>query len=281
MRGLERVALVQPGYAVEYDYLIPGQISPWFESRRHGGLFFAGQINGSSGYEEAAGQGLLAGLNAVRIARGRDPWVPRSDQSYLGVLCEDLTQRRFEEPYRLLPGRAEHRLLLREDNAALRMVPAGLSLGLIDEAAAAPVLRLGAQIEKGISQLSEPQVRWLQDPSRQVEDARAPGAPLEGMQHELAKAIFVDVRYAPYQKQREVALNRQRGEADLPLPEQMDPFVIPGLSAEARDALARARPRRVSQAAALPGMTSEAVAILVIHARRLEHLRSVSRGTSG
>ncbi len=278
--GLEHVRLLQPGYAVEYDYLKSGQLMAWLELKSLGGLFLAGQINGSSGYEEAAGQGLVAGVNAARRARGALPWVPRPEESYLGVLCDDLVNRDFAEPYRLLPARAENRLALREDNAALRMVPLGLALGLIDEAAAAPVLQQKKQLGEFVARLSGAELRWLQHPQRQLEEACAPAALLGALDAELASAVFVATRYAPYQEQRRVALDRLLMADDLAIPEMIDPKMIPGLSSEARDALARARPRRLREAAALPGVTSDAVSILVVYLRRLEHLRIVLRGTS-
>jgi len=278
--GLEHVELVQPGYAVEYDYLKAGQLSVWLELKALAGLFCAGQINGSSGYEEAAGQGLVAGVNAVRLTRGAAAWVPAPEESYLGVLCHDLTRRSFEEPYRVLPTRAEHRLTLREDNASLRMVPHGLALGLIDEHAARPVLRLGSQIEERLARLSAAEMRWLQHPLRRVEEACGPSAPLQGLEAALAQAIFVAARYAPYEEQRRVARERLLAAADLEIPEQIDPRRIPGLSSEARDALERARPKRIREAAALPGVSPEAISILAVYLRRLEQLRVVSRGTT-
>ena len=280
IRGLERVELIQPGYAVEYDYLKAGQLSPWLELRSLGGLFCAGQINGSSGYEEAAGQGLVAGVNAARLARGAAAWVPSPAGSYLGVLCFDLTQRTFDEPYRLLPTRAEHRLMLREDNAALRMVPQGLELGLIDEQVAMPVLHLRDQIAEHSARLSAEEIRWLQHPRRRVDEALGPAAPLHGLDPVLAQALFVATRYAPYEEQRRVSRARLLAAADLEIPERVDPRRIPGLSSEAREALERARPRRIREAAALPGVSPDAISILAVYLRRLEQLRTVSRGTT-
>ncbi len=277
--GLANVEILRPGYAVEYDYLRAGQLSGWLELKSLGGLFCAGQINGSSGYEEAAGQGLVAGVNAVRLAQGAAAWVPSPEDSYLGVLCDDLTSRDFEEPYRVLPTRAEHRLELREDNAAMRMVPHGVALGLISERAAQPVLHRKGEIEGRLAQLSGAEIRWLQHPGRLPEEACAPSAPLHGLDTELAQGIFVAARYAPYEKQRRVARDRLLAAADFPIPEQVDPRHIPGLSSEAREALARSRPRRIGEAAALPGVSPDAISILAVYLRRLEQLRTVSRGT--
>jgi tRNA uridine 5-carboxymethylaminomethyl modification enzyme len=270
--GLEGVELLQPGYAVEYDYLKPGQLSAGLELNSLPGLFFAGQINGSSGYEEAAGQGLVAGVNAARLTQGSRPWVPRRDDSYLGVLCDDLVRHSFEEPYRILPARAEQRLLLREDNAALRMVPVGLALGLVDAQTAEPLLRRKAQIDEVEMRLTDGEIRWLQHPQRQVEEARGAGAPLGGLEPELAQAVFVATRYAPYQEQHRVAQARLRALSDVQIPAAMDPKLVPGLSAEARDALDRVRPKRIGEAAALAGVTPEAISILAAHLRRLSQL---------
>jgi tRNA uridine 5-carboxymethylaminomethyl modification enzyme len=169
---------------------------------------------------------------------------------------------------------------LREDNAALRMVPHGLALGLITEQDARPVLRLRSQLEAHSARLSGAEIQWLQHSRRRVEEACAPFGPLHGLDHELAQAIFVAIRYAPYEEQRRIARERLLAAADLQIPDLIDPRRIPGLSSEARDALDRARPKRLREAAALPGVSSEAISILAVYLRRLERLRTVSRGTS-
>ena len=280
IQGLEHVEILQPGYAVEYDYVMPGQLNAWLELKSLGGLFFAGQLNGSSGYEEAAGQGLVAGVNAVRVARETTPWIPSRKESYLGVLCDDLVRYRFEEPYRILPARAEQRLGLREDNAALRMVSDAVALGLIEHAVADPILRLREKIAEKSNALTAAEIRWLQHPKRGIEEARCPQAPLEGMETALAQAIFRAIRYAPYEEQRQVAKDRMMAEAHLRIPEMIDLACVRGLSAEARDSLSKGRPRALSDAAALPGVTFEALSILAVYLRRLERLRIVSRGTA-
>jgi tRNA uridine 5-carboxymethylaminomethyl modification enzyme len=268
--GLEGVELVRPGYAVEYDYLAAGQLKPSLETTQLEGLFAAGQINGSSGYEEAAGQGLVAGVNAARRVQGRPSWIPDRQISYLGVLCDDLTSKGFEEPYRLLPARAEARLSLREGNAALRLGPAARELGLVEPRKARRIDALREEIDRAHRSLGEEQLRRLRHPDLTLERARKEIAELTGMSADAAREVYLDVRYAPYEAQRRLAETRLSGLDLLPIPEALRYASISGLSGEALDILEERRPQTLAAARALPGVNAAQLAVLVAHLRRRE-----------
>jgi tRNA uridine 5-carboxymethylaminomethyl modification enzyme len=270
--GLSEVKMQRPGYAVEYDYLVAGQIQPWLETKTVGGLFTAGQINGSSGYEEAAGQGLVAGVNAARAVKGQRPWLPEPERSYLGVLCADLVQKGFDEPYRLLPARAEARLMLREGNAALRMSEAAAELGLADAPTLTAIAALRAEIERITSTLTDSETRVLRQPEMTLEDARKRIAPLGDASEAAAREVYLDIRYAPYEAQRQTAWERLNDLKGLELPAGLRFEPIAGLSVEAKDALERARPATLGAASALPGMSASALAVLAAHVRRRSRL---------
>lgn len=262
--GLARVELVRPGYAVEYNYAPATQLTGALEARACPGLFLAGQINGSSGYEEAAGQGLVAGLNAALRVAGRSPWRPDRSGSFLGVLCEDLTQRGFEEPYRVLPARAEARLTLRQDNAWLRLWRSARELGLVPEAGWQRWQRLEERVEALAKGIDPEQARWMRRPETSLDAilAREPGDP------EAWRALYLQLRYAPYERQRSVAEQRLAGLSELPIPPDLPFGSVVGLSGEAQAALAHANPRTLGEARQLPGLTPSALALLAAHLRR-------------
>lgn len=290
--ALERVEVVRYGYGVEYDVVLPYQLSPWLETRRVEGLFLAGQINGTSGYEEAAAQGLVAGVNAALKVAGRPPFTLRRDQAYMGVLIDDLVTRDINEPYRMFTSRCEYRLILRADNADLRLTPLGHELGLVDEERAAAVERKRQAVVEELARLerlwlSPSQVNgrlahfgldhlndgvnamtFLQRPgvSYQILESIAPSpVPLLPAEQEQ---VEIEARYAGYIAQQERLLGQARRLENWTIPQEFDYAGIIGLRQEARERLLRHRPVTVGQASRLPGVNPTDIALLLIHLRR-------------
>ncbi|MHB1845773.1 MAG: tRNA uridine-5-carboxymethylaminomethyl(34) synthesis enzyme MnmG [Deltaproteobacteria bacterium] len=269
--GLGRVELLRAGYAVEYDYLPATQLDPSLGVRSVSGLYLAGQINGSSGYEEAAGQGLVAGLNAARFVTREAAYVPAAGDSYLGVLIRDLTTVGFDEPYRLLPARAEGRLMLREDNALARLWRVGVELGLLPPAMAGEQRAREREMAEARSRLSPDQRRRLRRPETDVAFLRRLDE-TKDLPDEALEQLFLDERYGPYESQRLTAERRLAQAEGLALPPLLNLGAVVGLSEEARAALLRGRPKTLGEAGRLPGMTVSALAILAAHLRRRERL---------